>query len=43
MAVERFRKTGDPADLPPPSVVERYLQGRYGQKSGKGWYEYPAK
>jgi 3-hydroxybutyryl-CoA dehydrogenase len=41
MSMERFRVTGDPADLPPPSIVERYLQGRYGQKSGKGWYDYP--
>ncbi len=43
MATERFRKTGDPEDLPPPSVVEHYLQGRYGQKVGKGWYDYPQK
>lgn len=40
MAMERFRSTGNPADLPPPSVVERYLQGHYGQKTGRGWYEY---
>lgn len=40
MAMERFRSTGNPADLPPPSVVERYLKGHYGRKSGKGWYEY---
>lgn len=41
MAMERFRTTGNPADLPPPSVVERYLNGHYGQKAGKGWYDYP--
>jgi 3-hydroxybutyryl-CoA dehydrogenase len=42
MAMERFRLTGDPGDLPPPSVVERYLQGYYGRKSGQGWYDYPS-
>lgn len=40
MAMERFRTTGNPSDLPPPSVVERFLKGEYGQKTGKGWYEY---
>jgi 3-hydroxybutyryl-CoA dehydrogenase len=40
MAMERFRKTGDFADLPAPSVVEKYIQGRYGEKTGKGWYDY---
>ncbi len=41
MSMERFRRTGDSADLPAPSIVERYVQGRYGEKSGKGWYDYP--
>jgi len=39
-SMERFRETGDPADLPSPSVVERYVRGHYGQKTGKGWYNY---
>ncbi len=43
MATERFRKTGDPADLPSPSVVEKYIKGDYGEKTGKGWYDYPKK
>jgi 3-hydroxybutyryl-CoA dehydrogenase len=43
MAMERFRKTGDPKDLPPPSLVEKYIKGHYGQKSGKGWYDYSQK
>jgi len=38
--MERFKKTGDPADLPSPSVVERDAQGHFGQKTGKGWYDY---
>ncbi|MBU2551820.1 MAG: 3-hydroxyacyl-CoA dehydrogenase family protein [Proteobacteria bacterium] len=40
MAMERFRASGDPADLPRPSIVEKFMQGRYGQKNGKGWYDY---
>ena len=43
MAMERFRETGNPAHLPPPSLVERYMKGHYGQKTGKGWYDYTEK
>ena len=43
MNMERFRATGDPADLPAPSVVERYMKGHYGQKTGRGWYDYQKK
>jgi 3-hydroxybutyryl-CoA dehydrogenase len=41
--MEKFRETGDPADYPPPSLVERYMRGDYGEKTGKGWYEYADK
>jgi 3-hydroxybutyryl-CoA dehydrogenase len=40
MCMEKFRETGDAAELPPPQVVERFVEGAYGQKSGKGWYDY---
>jgi len=43
MSMERFRKSGDSADFPAPSVVEKYIQGRYGEKTGKGWYDYSKK
>jgi 3-hydroxybutyryl-CoA dehydrogenase len=43
MAMERFKKTGNFADLPTPSLVEKYAQGRYGEKTGKGWYDYSKK
>jgi 3-hydroxybutyryl-CoA dehydrogenase len=43
MAMEKFRETGDRQYLPVPSVVERYLRGDYGEKTGKGWYEYKKK
>lgn len=37
---EAFRETGDVQHLPSPSVVEKYCKGEYGQKTGKGWYDY---
>jgi len=40
MGMEGFRKTADLSDLPSPSVVEHYVKGEYGEKTGKGWYEY---
>jgi 3-hydroxybutyryl-CoA dehydrogenase len=43
MSIEGFRKTGDFADLPAPSVVEKYIKGQYGEKTGKGWYDYSKK
>jgi 3-hydroxybutyryl-CoA dehydrogenase len=43
MGIERFRKTGNFADLPVPSVVEKFVQGCHGEKTGKGWYDYPKK
>jgi 3-hydroxybutyryl-CoA dehydrogenase len=43
MNMEDFRESGDPADLPYPSLVEHYIKGEYGQKAGKGWYDYGEK
>ena len=43
MSIEGFRKTGDFADLHAPSVVEKYIKGQYGEKTGKGWYDYSKK
>lgn len=43
MAVENFKKTGDRSEIPYPSLVEHYLKGEYGQKTGKGWYDYDPK
>jgi 3-hydroxybutyryl-CoA dehydrogenase len=40
MAMEAFKKTGDRSLLPTPSLVEHYLKGEFGQKTGKGWYDY---
>jgi len=42
-SMERFKESGNRADLPFPSVVERYIKGSYGEKTGKGWYDYTKK
>ncbi|MCF8035490.1 MAG: 3-hydroxyacyl-CoA dehydrogenase family protein [Desulfobacteraceae bacterium] len=43
MAMENFKDSGDFKDLPSPSVVEHYVRGEYGEKTGKGWYDYSDK
>lgn len=43
MGMESFRETGDPAELPRPSVVAHYTKGEFGEKSGRGWYNYTQK
>ena len=40
MSMEAFKRTGDRSLLPSPSVVEHYVKGEFGQKTGKGWYDY---
>ncbi len=41
--IERYRETGDPADKPSPTVVEKYVRREWGQKTGKGFYDYSKK
>ncbi|MBA3031317.1 MAG: 3-hydroxyacyl-CoA dehydrogenase family protein [Desulfobacteraceae bacterium] len=43
MGMENFKNTGDRSVLPIPSLVEHYKKGEYGQKTGKGWYDYTKK
>ncbi len=43
MSMEAFRATGDVSNLPSPSVVEHFVKGEYGEKTGKGWYDYSKK
>ncbi len=43
MAMEAFRETGDRSLLPSPSLVEHFIKGEYGEKTGKGWYDYTKK
>ncbi|MFH1629409.1 MAG: 3-hydroxyacyl-CoA dehydrogenase family protein [Pseudomonadota bacterium] len=43
MALEAFKASGDRSLLPPPTLVEHYIKGEYGEKAGKGWYDYSEK
>lgn len=38
--MERFKTSGNKADLPAACLTERYARGDYGRKSGKGFYVY---
>lgn len=40
---DRFAESGDPNDAPSQLIIDKYNAGEYGRKTGKGWYEYPAK
>lgn len=35
-----YEQTGDPASLPHQAITELYEAGRYGRKTGRGWYTY---
>ncbi len=43
ICMEKFRKTGNRADLPWPSVTEKYFKGEWGEKTGRGFYDYSPK
>lgn len=40
VSMERYRESGDPADRPSPTIVEKYTKGEWGKKAGKGFYDY---
>ncbi len=40
VSMERYRESGDPADRPSPTVVEKFTKGEWGKKVGKGFYDY---
>ncbi|HOG45238.1 MAG TPA: 3-hydroxyacyl-CoA dehydrogenase family protein [Anaerolineae bacterium] len=40
VAMERYRESGDPAQRPSPTVVEKFVKGEWGRKVGKGFYDY---
>lgn len=40
IAMERYQNTGKAEDKPSPTVVEKYVKEEWGQKTGKGFYEY---
>lgn len=35
-----YEQTGDPESLPDPELKKLYDEGRFGRKSGRGWYTY---
>jgi len=39
----QYQESGDPADKPSPTVVEKYVRGEWGKKVGKGFYDYEPK
>ena len=36
----RFKRTGNMADFPTPSIVRKVAEGKFGEKTGEGWYKY---
>jgi 3-hydroxybutyryl-CoA dehydrogenase len=38
--MEKYSESGDPADRPSPTVVEKFTKGEWGKKVGKGFYDY---
>lgn len=43
IGMEKFAQTGNLSDRPYPSVVEKFTKGHFGEKTGKGWYDYSKK
>ncbi len=43
ITMERYQATGEAKDKPSPTVVEKYVRGEWGQKSGKGFYDYSSR
>ncbi len=40
VGTEKYNETGDPADRPSSTLVEKYSKGEFGKKVGKGFYNY---
>lgn len=40
VGMERFQETLDPAEMPSPTITTKYAKGEWGEKTGKGFYEY---
>ncbi|TRX43116.1 3-hydroxyacyl-CoA dehydrogenase family protein [Flavobacterium restrictum] len=40
VGMEKYKESGDAADRPSPTVVEKFTKGDFGKKAGKGFYDY---
>jgi 3-hydroxybutyryl-CoA dehydrogenase len=40
VSMEKYRESGDPADRPSPTIVEKFTKGEWGKKARKGFYNY---
>jgi 3-hydroxybutyryl-CoA dehydrogenase len=43
VAMEKYQESGDPADMPSPTITEKFNNGEWGKKVGKGFYAYENK
>jgi 3-hydroxybutyryl-CoA dehydrogenase len=39
-AMEKYSESGEAADRPSPTIVEKFTKGEWGKKVGKGFYKY---
>ena len=39
-AIEKFKNTGDPKDMPFTQLALKNSEGKFGKKVGEGWYKY---
>ena len=40
VSMEKYSESGDAADRPSPTIVEKFTKGEWGKKTGKGFYNY---
>jgi len=43
ISMDAYRESGDPESKPSPTIVEKYVKGEWGEKTGKGFYDYTKK
>lgn len=43
IGMEHYQENGDPSHKPSPIIVEKFVKGEWGEKTGKGFYDYTKK